>query len=493
MKKKTFLRLLATLSLSAALVGCGNSGGSSDSNELYIFNTKSEIGEGLEQLAKDYEAETGIKLKVFSPGSGTDTTETANAEMSSKNPPAIFSTVSLVPWGPKDGDFLYNLNESSNEELKKLADQVPEAQRLRSTDEENFGIPYTVEGYGYVFDSKLLAELFTGADLPTLVADLKTADFDSFRSFTDAVADFIDGKTGATITLNGHSYTFASEKTELTKQLTGVFVEAGAEKWTYSDHFMANLPINAAFESYSDALYADPSQVEKAKSAIIKAMGVLEYNTAHAAGENGPNKRGPEYVNTTTGSYDYSLELFANHKGLFIKQGNWIYPNLVKLNKDIVSSLDMLPVKMPFSQDDIFVDGRKAETFTQSIPVFIPNYFTINKNVGEEKIKAAEDFLVWLYTSERGLKFLKEESGFIMYNDPTAIDSPNTLNNAIVQYLGEDTLSNPYNAAPGNFLEEIGNELKENYMTKETWDEKTYSDFADKFIKTWIDLKEAAN
>ena len=66
MKKKTFLRLLATLSLSAALVGCGNSGGSSDSNELYIFNTKSEIGEGLEQLAKDYEAEIQKLTDSFS-------------------------------------------------------------------------------------------------------------------------------------------------------------------------------------------------------------------------------------------------------------------------------------------------------------------------------------------------------------------------------------------------------------------------------------------
>ncbi|MGZ7215379.1 hypothetical protein ACXWOG_09245, partial [Streptococcus pyogenes] len=149
------------------------------------------------------------------PGSGTDTTETANAEMASKNPPAIFSTVSLVPWGPKDGDFLYNLNESSNEELKKLAEQVPDAQRLRSTDEENFGIPYTVEGYGYVFDSKLLGELFAGADTAKLAADLKASDFDSFRKFTDAVDAFIKGITGASVTLNGNTYTFASEKTDL--------------------------------------------------------------------------------------------------------------------------------------------------------------------------------------------------------------------------------------------------------------------------------------
>lgn len=490
---KRFLRALTVFTMAAALAGCSSSGGSSDNSELYIFNTKSEIGSGLEQLAKDYEKETGQKLKVFSPGSGTDTTETANAEMASKNPPAIFSTVSLVPWGPKDGDFLYNLNESSNKELKKLADQVPEAQRLRSEDNENFGIPYTVEGYGYVFDKKLMGELFENADVEKLVADLKVSDYETFRKFTDAVDGFIKGTTGGTVTINGNTYTFASDKTELTKQLTGVFVEAGAEKWTYSDHFMANIPINAVFESYSDALYTDAKQMEKAKSAIVKAMGVLEYNTAHAAGESGANVRGPEFVNTTTGSYDYSLELFAGHKGLFIKQGNWIYPNLVKLNKDIVSDLDMLPIKMPFKDEDIHVKGRDVDTFNKSIPVFIPNYFTINKNVGEEKIKAAEDFLVWLYTSKRGLKFLKEESGFIMYNDPTATNSPNSLNNAIVQYLGNNTLSNPYNAAPGNFLEEIGNDLKENYMTKEKWDEKTYPDFADRYIKTWKDLKDAAS
>lgn len=492
MKKKTILRLFATVTIGAALVGCGKSGGSSDSNELYIFNTKSEIGDGLETLAKDYEKETGIKLKIFSPGSGADVTETMNTEMTSSNPPAIFSTNSLIQWGPKDGDFMYNMNESSNEELVKLAEQIPENQRLQVEESESFGIPYTVEGYGYVFDANMLKELFALEDVAPLVADLKVANYEEFRQLTDAVDAFINGEFGKKVTLNGNSYTTASQKNDLTSQLTGVFVEAGAEKWTYSDHMM-NIPLNTVYSNYSDALYSDADKVEDAKSAIEKTMEVLEYNTSHAAGEKGPNERGAEFVNTTTGSYDYSLQLFADHKGLFIKQGNWIYPNLVKLNESIVSTLDMIPVKVPFTESDIFVEGRTPETFNTTIPTFIPNYWIINKNVSDEKKEAAADFIVWLYTSERGLKFLKEESGFIMYNDATATDSPNSLNNAIVQYLENDTLSNPFNASPGNFLEEVGNDLKSNYMTNEKWDESTYSDFADRLIKTWEELKDSSN
>ncbi|MBF0778398.1 carbohydrate ABC transporter substrate-binding protein [Streptococcus cuniculi] len=489
--KKKFWRVLATLSLGAILGACGNAGGASDNDSLYIFNTKSEIGEDLNKLAKDYEAETGQSLKIFSPGSGSDITETMNTEMTSKNPPAIFSTNSLIQWGPKDGDFMYNLADSSNEELVKLAEQIPENQRLKVEDTENFGIPYTVEGYGYVMDTQLLKELFGLEDAAELVKDLKVVDYDAFRQFTDVVDAFIHNQTGQTVELNGHRYTTVTEKTELTKQLTGVFVEAGAEKWTYSDH-MINIPMNTVYENYSDALYSEVDKMDTIKSALVKMMEVLEYNTAHAAGENSANTRGPEFINTTTGSYDYSLQLFADHRGLFIKQGNWIYPNLKKLNVAIVATLDMIPIKMPFKDSDIHLKNRTAKEFNTTIPTFIPNYWIINKNVSDSQKEAAGKFLVWLYTSERGLKFLKEESGFIMYNDPTATDSPNSLNNAIVQYLEGDTLSNPFNASPGNFLEEVGNELKENYMTQNKWDVKTYPAFADKVIKRWKELKDAS-
>lgn len=178
---------------------------------------------------------------------------------------------------------------------------------------------------------------------------------------------------------------------------------------------------------------------------------------------------GASFVNSTTGSYDYALQLFADHKGLFYKQGSWIYLDLKKANPQVINRLDMIPIKMPFTQSDIRVRGRTPETFNTSIPFFVPNYWVINQKVGVRQQEEAARFLVWLYTSEGGKRFLEDEAGFITYNRiaEDQANPTNAMNAILLDYLKEGrTLSNPCNAAPGNWLEFAGNRLKQDYMTK---------------------------
>lgn len=492
---------MAIVSLLAMLVPLSACGGSNaDGNLLYVFNTKSEIGDGLKALVEEYGKENNVPVKVFSPGSGSDTTETQNTEMTSSTPPAIFATNSLVTWGPKDGDFMLNLNETDNAELKALADKVPDELRLKTEDSENLGLPYTVEGYGYIVDTDMLKDLFALDDPSQLVEDLKTCDYKTFQAFENTVDAYIKNPSAMTVSLNGHDYTTAPAKTGLAKELTGLFIESGAEKWTYADH-MINIPLNAVFENYGDAYYADLDAIDALKKPAITAMQVLDYNTSHAAGEDGPNKRGPSFVNTTTGSYDYALQLFVGHKGLFFKQGSWIFPNLKDALKDtadggaeMLSKLDIIPIKMPFTQSDISVEGRTPETFNTSIPTMVPNYWIINKKASKAQQDAAAKFLVWLFTSDKGRSFLTDEAGFILYDELDKQDGANTLNAALLRYLDAGkTISNPFNAAPGNWLEFVGNQLKQNYMTKAKWDESTYPSYVDTIIARWKNLKDIAS
>ncbi|WP_169173190.1 ABC transporter substrate-binding protein [Bifidobacterium oedipodis] len=492
------MAIVSILGLLLPLSACGSSA-AADNGLLYVFNTKSEIKDGLEKLVNEYGKEHGIEVKVFSPGSGSDTVETMNTEMTSSTPPAIFSTNSLVTWGPADGDFMLDLNESDNADLKALAQNVPDELRFTSEGDENLGLPYTLEGYGYLVDVDVLKDLFALDDdkVAELIADLKACDFDTFRAFTDAVDAYINNPQAISVNVNGHEYTTAPAKTGLANDLTGVFVESGAEKWTYADH-MVNIPLNAVFENYGDAYSADLDAVDALKKPLIKEMEVLDYNTSHAAGEDGPNTRGPSFVNSTTGSYDYALQLFAEHKGLFFKQGNWIYPNLKAALADtedagarMLSSLEILPIKMPFEQSDISVKGRTPETFNTYIPAMVPNYWIINKKSSAAQQKNAADFLVWLFTSDRGRSFLTDECGFILYDELDQPDGANSLNNALLHYASAGkTLSNPFNASPGNWLEFVGNQLKQNYMTKAKWDESTYPALADTVIARWKNLKD---
>ncbi|MBW3082156.1 extracellular solute-binding protein [Bifidobacterium phasiani] len=474
----------AAIACLLSVAACSSS--SSDANSLYIFNGKSEIGAALEQLAQDYQDETGVQVKVFSAGSGQNVTEIMNTEMTSQDPPVIWATTDLLSWGPSGGDFIEDLSQTQNQELKQLLDEIPDSARITGPDDETFAIPITLEGYGYIVNTNMLRDLFNLDDAAQLVEDLRKCSYDDFRSFTDAVDDFIKGQS-STVTVNGHEYTTAAQKTDLTGSLTGVFVEAGAETWTYANH-MINLPLNTVYSTFSDAVYGDADRIEDAKSAIVKEMEVVEYNTSHAAGEDGPNPRGSSFVDSTTGSYDYSLQLFADNKGLFYKQGSWIYPNLKKIGASNLETLDIIPIKMPFEQSDIKVEGRTPETFNTTIPV-MPSYWMINKQAGEQQKKNAEDFIVWLYSSERGKQFLNDECGFIVYND-LDMRNENILNDAVRYYLDQgDTLSNPFDAAPGSWLVDVGDDMKQQYMVQAEWDPSTYAQFADKEIAHWKELK----
>ncbi len=489
--RQKIMAIVSLLSLVIPLTACG-SRAASDNDLLYVFNTKGELGEILEPLVKEYGRSHKIPVKVFSPGTGSDVTEITNTEMMSNNPPSIFSTQVLTTWGPTDGNFMLDLSRSGIPELEKLANQIPEDMRLKTASGYNLGIPYTVEGYGYLVDKDVLKSLFSLDDVTNLLADLKTCDFQEFRNFTEAVNQHIHDGLAHAVNLNAHSYTTVNSKTGLAGELTGVFIESGAEMWTYADH-MINIPLNAVFKNYSQAYYSEVDAIRALKKPAVKAMDVLEYNTAHAAGEKGPNLRGPSFVNSTTGSYDYALQLFADHKGLFYKQGSWIYPDLKKANPEMINRLDMIPIKMPFTQSDINVKNRTPETFNTSIPFFVPNYWVINRKTSARQQREAAQFLVWLYQSERGRRFLEDEAGFIIYNriDKDQSSKANAMNAILLDYLKAGrTLSNPFNAAPGNWLEFVGNRLKQDYMTKRRWNVSTYSEYADTIIARWQELKD---
>lgn len=496
MKKWQKLGLgLVTVTAVATLAGCGNAsskGSGSGDDFLYVFNGKGEIADPLKKVVEEYGKEHNIKVKTYTLSVGTTNgNEVQTTEFNSKTPPTIFSSGTLTNWGPDSGDYMQDINKVDNSKLKKLADEVPEAQRLTAKNGENFGIPYNIEGYGYQVDKNVLKDLFVG-DTDALVADLKAeTNYESWQAFVKAVDAYIKNGTVSTVTVNGHPYTFASEKKGLAKELNGVFVESGAELWTYQNHWVS-FPLNAVFKNVSEAYYAKKDEgIKDAKAALKAEIKGLDFEYSYIAGKNGPVKRGPDFIDSATGSYDASLANFVAHKGLFIKQGNWIYPNLLKLDKSIINTMDLIPVKWPVQDGDIKVAGRDAKLFNTTIPAFVPNYFIINKQVSKKQQKIAADFIVWLYTSERGKKFLKDEAGFIMYNDLKDTTSPNKLNNAIASYVAAGpTLANTFDGTPGSFNDTIGDYLKKNYMTKETWTDKDYDNYVNKSVKTWVDFKE---
>lgn len=481
--------LVATVASSFAGCSSGSKQSAKHDYDFYIFNGKSENADALGRLVKEYEKEKGVKVKVFSLGT-TEATDTMRTAMNSDEKPSIFSvgSGSLAEW--KDGGYAMDLKEATLPELKKLADSVPESMRLKVKDGENYGIPYNIEGYGLIVNKKMLADLFGLADTQQFIADYKTATYEEFRNMVIAVDAYIKENKVGSVVLSGHTYQLEKDKTKLTSQLNGVFSVAGAEKWTYGDHF-SNYPLNTVFNSLSAAQNATDEQLEQLRVPLEKSIQALDFETSYLAGSKGALKRSPDFINSTNTGYDQAVQTFADNKALFIKQGNWVYSNIQKVNKDITESLTMLPMKLPFTDEDIKVKGLTAQKFNQSIPEFVPSYYVINKKVSKEEQKAAEEFLVWLNTSETGKRYITEEFAFVPFNADENTKLANPLSNDLISYKREgNILSNPFNGAPNSWGQEAyGKILMEEYFIKIDWTKADYKKVADFSVQKWKEMK----
>lgn len=479
--------LMACCLVIGGIAGCGSSKDTKKKDyDFYIFNGKSENAEAFKQVVKTYEEQNDVKIKLFSIGD-TTVNETLRSEMNSSEKPSIFSigTGAAQEW--KEGGFVKDLSEEAIvPELKELADSVPEEMRLMVEDGDNFGIPYNIEGYGLIANKQMLCDLFGLENADAFIEDYKKADYSEFQKMVEAIDGYIKGSAAATITLAGNTYTLASQKTDNTKELNGVFSIAGAEKWTYGDHY-SNYALNTVFSNLTDARNATAKQLDALEEPLRKSIEELDFVSQYTAGPEEALKRGADFVNSTKAGYDQAVQTFTEKKAVFIKQGNWVYSNVAKLDEAYAKDLAMLPVKVNFEEADIQIEGRTVELFNQSIPEFVPNYYAVNKKVGEEEQKKAEEFLVWLNTSEEGQKFITEDFAFVPFNASadTVLDNP--LSTDLVTYMKSgNVLSNPFNGFPNAWGQEVyGKYIMENLFTKETWTKADYEDAAKESIAQW--------
>lgn len=464
--------------------------------ELYIYNSKGENANQFEEIAKEYEKVSGIKVKVVTIGSGTDHMATLRAEINSKQPPDIFTVQSiseLQEW--KDGEIVVNFSNSDNltPEFKELADNVDPRLRLTTDGENSYGIPYCMEGYGYIVDKQMLMDLFGLQTADVILEDIRLCSYEEWENLVKTIASYISTGQSGGVTINGKFYPLASGKPGLSQNLTGIFAIAGDEngKWTYSDH-MLNVALNAVFENPAAAKLADEAEIYSVKNALIDYAKALDFKTQYAAGEDGIIKRGNDMISASN-NYEAAIEKFSGSKALFMKNGNWVYNDIKTQNPEMAERLYFLPVKMPFEQEDITVEGYTVKQMNSTIPVFVPMYYAVNNNTSLAHQQAAQDFLVWLNTSETGMRYITEDCAFIPYN----IDAKTTTGNyslatSIIDYfkLG-DTLSDPYHGTPNSWSSNIvGKKLYESYMTKEVWTEQDYEDIANYAIKQWINNLE---
>ena len=140
-------------SAAPAASAAASSGKSADAGqEIYFLNFKPEIADVYKDIAKDYEAETGVKVNVVTAASNTYE-QTLKSEVAKSDPPTIFQIngpVGYATWK----DYCADLKDTDL--YKHLVDK---SMAVTSGDGV-YGVPYVVEGYGIIYNDAVMKKYF---------------------------------------------------------------------------------------------------------------------------------------------------------------------------------------------------------------------------------------------------------------------------------------------------------------------------------------------
>ena len=366
MKKQLFIALLIAMVAMGSVAFAAGAQETAPAKEVYFLNFKPEIADVYKsKIAPAFEAETGIKLKVVTAASGTYA-QTLKSEIAKSNPPVIFQTNG--PVGLKESKS-YTADLRDTEYYKILSDKS-----MALTDGEKvLAIPYAVEGYGIIYNDAIMRKYFA---LPGKAVSITSADeINNFATLKAVVEDMTKHKDAL-----GIKGVFASTS-----------LSAG-NQWRWQTH-LVNVPLH--FEMVARDIPAGSSvpELEFTYSENMKNIWDLYLNNSTTA----PGLLGSKSV-------DDSMAEFALGQAAMVQNGNWGASQIlgVKGNKVADSDIKFLPIYTG-------IEGEEKA----GLNVGTENYLCINSNVSAEQQEMADQFLSWLFASETGKQFVKNDLLFI--------------------------------------------------------------------------------
>ncbi len=173
LKKVLALTLATMLTASLALTGCGKSGNEtpgtggdtkkeatsdttadkpneevkSSVSKIVVFQSKVEITDQLEALAEAYQSETGIEVEVWGT-TGDDYFQQLKAKLANDQGPTVFS---LAPGAESEQMKAYLADLGDLSFVNKIGEGM-----ANTIEGKVVGIPYTVEGFGLVYNKSLM-------------------------------------------------------------------------------------------------------------------------------------------------------------------------------------------------------------------------------------------------------------------------------------------------------------------------------------------------
>lgn len=358
MRKKLLSVALCATMVAGLLAGCGSSSksektGSDSKGSVYWLNFKPEADEALQGIAKTYEKEKGVKVKVVTAASG-NYNSTLTSEMGKSAAPTLFvvgNQAAVKTWND------YCLDLKGTDVYNELN---TDAFNLTDENGKVASIGYCYESYGIIVNKKLLKK--AGHE----ITDIK--DFASLKSVAEDIHKRADKLGFDAFTSSGMD---------------------DASSWRFTGH-LANMPL--FYEGRDDGWKEAPAEIKGTYLENFKNVWDLYINNS-------------KYKKNTlaTGGYDAEAE-FKKGEAVFYQNGTWEYDALKKSISD--DDMQMIPIYCG-------VEGEEKAGLCSGTE----NCWAVNAKASEADQKATLDFMKWLVTSKEGTKVMAEQFGAIPYKN----------------------------------------------------------------------------
>lgn len=356
MRKKLLSVALCATMVAGLLAGCGSSSksdkASSDSKgSVYWLNFKPEADEALQGIAKTYEKENGVKVKVVTAASG-NYNSTLTSEMGKSAAPTLFvvgNQAAVKTWD----DYCIDLKDT--DVYKELS---TDAFNLKDENGKVASMGYCYESYGIIVNKKLLKK--AGYE----ITDIK--DFASLKSVAEDIHKRADKLGFDAFTSSGMD---------------------DASSWRFTGH-LANMSL--FYEGRDDGWKEAPAEIKGTYLDNFKNVWDLYINNS-------------KYDKKTlaTGGYDAESE-FKKGEAVFYQNGTWEYDALKKSISD--DDMQMIPIYCG-------VEGEEKAGLCSGTE----NCWAVNAKASKADQKATLEFMKWLVTSKEGTKVMAEQFGAIPY------------------------------------------------------------------------------
>lgn len=430
--KRIISLFLAVATMAIMFTGCGAK--KQNTALVYFLNFKPESAAVYEELAKKYEEEKGVKVKVVTAAANTYE-QTLKSEIAKTEAPTIFQINGPIGYNSWK-DYCLDIKDS------KIYSYLSDKSLAIKDGDGVYGVPYVVEGYGIIYNNAIMDKYFGLAKRQQKVNSVE--EIENFGTLKIVVEDM------------------TKHKKEL--GIEGVFAStslSSGEDWRWQTHLL-NVPFFYEYKSSEEGKDTTLSLLEAEEIGFKYNRNYKKIFDLYT--ENSVTKK------NLLGSKSVadSMAEFALGKAAMVQNGNWAWSQISGVSGNTVDQNDikMLPIYMG-------IEGEEK----QGICIGTENYFAINKNVSDEKRKASLDFLEWLFSSETGKKYVTKKLGFITpFNTFKESETPNDpLAKEINRYLNDDNTEVVpwiFTAFPSeNFKKETGSALLDYVQGAKSWDE----------------------